>query len=316
MPRFDVNKLVVLHLYNYIKPKGEQDPLVNLERKCNGVKVSTCMRIILIIHSDSLISDEQIGAYNVLSEFLNKKDVYSANIFFERLEGTKAYEFLLYWMLGGINPKRPFDDTRILGNVRDIWNKSLASSSSRAQILKTLYSTFFQCLFTDSTNLIKLLDIYNGSDKADKLKMACINCAWAREKGLLSLFSVFYYQSFAENTHLSCLESSLKLVEKKILDKAILSELSMEVSFFKSKHNMSPEQLDGVTNQLKTIKYLLGFLNSLKTDNTECINEATAQIGVIDLTDDVEVGLGVALAPALDEHAASTPVPGPCPSFI
>lgn len=285
MPQFDFNKLVVLHLYNYIKPSGEQDPLSNIERTCNAVKVSTCMRIILIIHSDSLISNEQNAAYNSLTNFLNKKDLYSANTFFERLDGTKAYEFLLYWMLGGINPKRIFDDTRILGDVREIWNKTLKSSSLRLKTLVSIYSPFFHAFFTDSALLGKLISVYNENDKPDKLKMACANCAWAREKGFLALFSGFDYQTFAENTHLSHLENGLESMRGKILNKVTFSSTGTEVCFFKSKYEVSVEKLDGVSNRIKKIIALLEYLHSLKKEGLENIDLNLVDPGMVKLPD-------------------------------
>jgi hypothetical protein len=285
MSKFDFNKLVVLHLYNYIKPTGEQDPLSNIERTCNAVKVSTCMRIILIIHSDSLISNEQKAAYNSLTNFLDKKDVYSANTFFERLDGTKAYQFLLYWMIGGINPKRIFDDTRILGDVREIWNKTLKSPSLRLKTLVSIYSSFFHAFFTDSALLGKLISVYNENDKPDKLKMACVNCAWAREKGFLALFSTFDYQTFAENTHLSHLENGLESMKEKILKKVTFSSTGTELTFFKSKYEVSEEKLDGVSNRIKKIIALLEFLNSLKKDGLENIDPNIVEPGMVKLPD-------------------------------
>lgn len=269
MPQFNINKLVVLHLYNYIKPKGEQDPLLNVERNCNAVKVSTCMRIILIIHSDSLISNEQLAAYSSLTDFLNKKNMYSANTFFERLDGTKAYEFLLYWMLGGINPKRTFDDTRILGDVRAIWNTIQRSTSLRSKGIVPIYTTFFQSLFADSVQLGRLIEIYTQNDVSElevKLKRASSNCAWSRINNFLGFLSGFDYQHFAENTHLNQFEASLLTMKEKILSKVELSTIDNKVCFFKSKYEVSEEQIEGISKRIEKINKLLEVLNSLKID--------------------------------------------------
>jgi Holliday junction resolvase-like predicted endonuclease len=264
MSHFDMNKLVVLHLYNYVKPKGEIDPLSQVEKECQVVKVSTCMRTIYILSSDALTSDKQSKAYQALITFLNKKDHYSGATIFARLEGKEAYSFLLYWMIGGVNPKRLFDDSRIIGDVRKIWNKMSVSPSPRAQVLVDLYRQLFISLFTDSTKLAGLIKLYYGVDRAEssrQLKLACENCTWAREKGFLNMISAFNYQYFAENTHLAHMKESLELSQKKLLDKAEFSP-SGEVCFFKSNYEMSVQNLNAITNRLKAISDLLQLMDS------------------------------------------------------
>ncbi|MBL7480413.1 hypothetical protein [Legionella bononiensis] len=274
MPQFNLNKLVVLHLYNYSKPRGEQDPLSLIEKNCDVVKVSTCMRIIFILNSDSLLSEQQTAAYKSLTDFLDRKDMYSISIGFQRFDGDKAYEFLLYWMIGGVNPKKTLNDTRILGDVRSIWTKMLESPSLRAKNLVEIYLTLFNDLFTDSVNLNKLIPDYNHlelSTLVETFKIACQNCTWARVNGFLSVLTAFKYNHFTNNSYLHHLENDLSLMKNRILNKVELSATGTVVSFFKSKYEQSAENLKGIDARLKAINRLLDYLNSLKTQSAEQI---------------------------------------------
>lgn len=272
MPQFDINQLVVLHLYNYIKPNGEQDPLSIIEKTCKVMKLSTCMRVIYILKSDSLNTEEQLSAYNGLIDYLKRKDGYSGAITFERIDGEKAYEFLLYWMIGGINPKKTFDDQRILGDVRALWTKTQRSTSVRIKELVEIYTNLFQILFTDSVNLGKLIKVYEDLDLPEltvKLKMACFNCSWTRSRGFLDHIANFDYQYFAENSHLNPLESHLESKLKGLLSKTEFSSTGTDVCFFKSKYEISEEQLGGISVRIKTVKSLLQFLNTVKKGKYE-----------------------------------------------
>jgi hypothetical protein len=258
MSKFNINKLVVLHFYQYIKPTGQRDPLAQLEKVCDGVKLSTCMRVILVLNRDSLAIEQQQVAYENLMGYLDKKDSHSGAIKFQQLEGIGAYEFLLYWMVGGLNPKRTFDDCRIIGDVRGIWNKILTSTNKKAQKLVPIYSNFFNSLFTDTVNLSKLLASYDQlsvHEIADKLHTASSNCAWARAEGFLSCLNHFDYSHFAANTHLKELKWSLELMQNSILHKATRSSTG-EVTFFQSAYPISEEQLAGINKRLKTISDL------------------------------------------------------------
>lgn len=274
--QFDINKLVVLHLYNYTKPKGEPDPLSQVEKECQVVKVSTCMRTIYILNSDALTSEKQIRVYQAFVAFLNKKDHYSGATTFERLEGQQAYAFLLYWMIGGVNSKRLFDDTRIIGDVRKIWNKMIVSPSPRAISLVATYKQLFFNLFSDSTQLVKLVKLYNRFEQpefAEQLKRACQNCSWARVNGFLRVIAGFNYQYFAEDKHLLHLKMNLEVVQQRILIKAQLSPTG-DVCFFKSKYEITEEQLMGISQRLKTISSLLQLIqNALNVNHVEEINE-------------------------------------------
>ena len=274
MPQFDLNKLVVLHLYNYSKPRGEQDPLSKIEKNCDVVKVSTCMRIIYILNSDSLSSEQQSAAYDSLTDFLDRKDMYSIAIGFERLDGAKAYEFLLFWMIGGVNPKKTLNDTRILGDVRSIWTKMLESPSLRTKRLVEIYLTFFNDLFTDSVNLNKLLPYYNHLEQAklvEVFKTVCQNCTWARIHGFLCILTAFNYNHFTNNNYLHLLEFDLTLIKNKILNKVELSPSGTVISFFNSKYEQSGVNLKGIDTRLRNVNRLLEYLSSLKERRTEII---------------------------------------------
>ncbi|KTD45163.1 hypothetical protein [Legionella quateirensis] len=274
MPQFDLNKLVVLHLYNYSKPRGEKDPLSLIEKNCDVVKLSTCMRIIYILNSDSLVSEQQSAAYKSLTDFLNRKDMYSIATRFERLEGAKAYEFLLFWIIGGINPQKTLNDTRILGDVRSIWTKMLKSPSVRTKRLVEMYLSFFNDLFTDSANLNKMIPNYNHLELPELVvtfKNACQNCTWARVNGFLSFLTAFNYNHFTKDNYFYAMESDLKLMKNRILNKVELSPNGTVVAFFKSKYEQSQDNLIGIDIRLKTINRLLETLNLLIERSTELL---------------------------------------------
>lgn len=271
MSKFNINKLVVLHLYNYIKPSGQRDPLTLIENACQGVRISTCMRIVLVLNTDALVTEEQLKAYASLTDFLDKKDNYSAAIFFERLNGVKAYEFLLYWMIGGINPKRTFDDCRIIGDVRSIWNKITGSTGYKSQILTPVYTGLFNILFADTVQLYKLIDIYNElniGDLVNKLQTATKNCAWARLSGFLSCLNNFNYAHFAEGTYLEEMKRSLECMKQALLSKVTQSP-SGEITFFQSNYEVTKNTFEGIKTRLETISQLLVRLQGLIQDKVE-----------------------------------------------
>lgn len=265
---FDINKLVVLHLYQYANPKGEESPLTQVAKTCQAIPLSTCMRTIYVLNQGSLESPEQSAAYDALINFLDKKDCYSANTTFERLEGQKAYQFLLHWMLGGANPLKLFDDTRIRGGVRKIWDKMLKSPSPKTKSLVKTYTTLFDNLFHDSAYLAEVVQKYKSTSppSLEQIKIACEHCAWARCHGFFDIINNFNYESFAENTYLQSLRLQLEVIQKKILDKAELSP-SGEVVSFQSNYEVTKEQLNGINQKLTKIKPLLQFLES-HSENT------------------------------------------------
>lgn len=167
MSGLKLSNLVVLHLYNYIKPKGLQDPLKPIETICKSVKLSTCMRHIYVLDADALTTEEQKAAYDQLITFISKKDEYSSAITFERFDGQQAYEFLLSWMIAGKNAKKLFDDCRIIGDVRGIWEKMQHSRSLNTQTLVTHYRSFFNVLFADTVQMRKLISIFRDLNKEE-----------------------------------------------------------------------------------------------------------------------------------------------------
>lgn len=245
-----------------MKPKGEKDPLAQVEKACQVIKLSTCMRTIYVLNKDALSSEEQQRAYQALIAFIQRKDIYSASTQFEYLEGPKAYQFLLYWIIGGVNPKQTFHDVRILGDVRAIWTKMCASPSYRVQALVEQYKFFFKDLFSDSIQLSKLISIYESLEQkslAIKLQAACLNCSWARTNGLLGCLVSFNYVHFAEGVHPKELEKSLSGVQEKlsIRSKAPSGEEALQTL-------AAEHQREGIRKRLLEIEQLLLFLNSLK----------------------------------------------------
>lgn len=268
MSSFDFNQLIVLHLYNYRKPKGEKDPLSEIAKLCQVVKLSTCMRTVFVLNTNALNSDAQKRAYESLLSFLAKKNVYSAGVLFERFEGEAAYQFLLHWMIGGINAKRPFNDTRILGDVRAIWSKMLVSTSVKVKEVVKIYTPLFNNLFADTVQLNKLIPLYAPFEPerlAKKLKTACINCAWSRVRGLLSSLTGFNYFHFAEEMHVTALEASLQTVQQRILKTMATASANGKTAFFKQ--GFTDNNIQGIAKQLAQVTQSLEFLAALKPIN-------------------------------------------------
>lgn len=67
------------------------------------------------IHLWYNIEDEENIQWNTLGKALGK-----SNNNYDFWEGIEAYSHLLYWMLGGLNTKDPFNDDRLIGQVRTI----------------------------------------------------------------------------------------------------------------------------------------------------------------------------------------------------
>jgi len=267
MPQFAIDKLVVLHLYKYCKPKGEKDPLQNVEKSCQVVKLSTCMRTIYVSTTDAM----PVGPgtpYEQFSDYINKKEGYSS-IEFERLEGQAAYRFLLYWMIGGFNPKNTLSDVRIKGDVRLIWDKIVRSSSPYKQKLVPIYRNLFDVFFEDSAKISKLIPVYIDLEKEeleDRLKLICRTCSWARTNGFLSSITSFDYRHFGKNSYIDALQNVLEKSEKKLISKAIFSSprSGSKVVFFKSNYEITDANLNGITKRLESIRCLLTVLEQLK----------------------------------------------------
>ncbi|RUR11001.1 hypothetical protein [Legionella sp. km772] len=261
MARFDINNLVVLHLYNYMRPRGEKDPLAQVEKECQVVKLSTCMRTIYVLNKDALKSEGQQKAYQALIDYIERRDMYSASTKFESLEGAQAYEFLLYWVLGGVNPAKTFQDSRILGDVRQIWTKLCGSPSPRAQTLVSLYKTLFNDLFADSGQLRKLISVYESLEPTSlalTLKTACVNCARARIQGFLTCLVNFDYSAFAENTHLLELKDGLLRLQEKLSSRVKVPEGEEALQSI-----VAEQQRDGIRKRLLEIEQLLLVLDHL-----------------------------------------------------
>lgn len=245
-----------------MRPKGEKDPLAQVEQVCQVVKLSTCMRTVYVLNKDALKSEEQQKAYQALISFIERRDMYSASTKFESLEGAKAYEFLLYWIIGGINPNKTFQDSRILGDVREIWTKLCVSPSRRAIELVPLYRSLFNDLFSDSTQLRKLIPIYESLDQNSLvpiLKRACVNCSWARIQGFLGCLVNFDYQSFAQGTHLKNLEESLIQIQEKLVPRSKVPEGEEALQSI-----VAEQQREGIRKRLVEVEQLLVCLAHLK----------------------------------------------------
>lgn len=282
MPGFSLSNLYVVHVYNYIKPKGQTDLLTPIEKHCHAVKLSTCMRHIYVFNAEILSSDDTEKAEKAksacrdLESFVQLNDQYSSTTILEFYQGENAYSFLLFWMSAGLNPKKMFDDHRILGDVRAVWTALNKSTSLRNQLLVEEYKYFFNDLFIDVIGLLKLVDqfiemnqetwrdeLLVGEAKklkheyAKELKTACDHCAWTRVNGFLSFIANLDYASFLNNTFLQEIKLKTEYTKSTLEKKLVFSVDGKAVGFFKAKAPCSVEKLSGLNNRLQLFTELL-----------------------------------------------------------
>ncbi len=272
MPAIPINKLVVLHLCHYAKPKGMKDPLELVAKKGKALRLSTCMRIVYLFNADDLTEEFQT-TYNLLTDHVNKQKneiSYNQPLVCERLEGQKAYEFLLNWSLGGLHPEKTFTDQRVRGRIRELWDKKSKSQDLNTKELVRKYVYIINALFADSAQINKLLPTYIISEKGvAKLKAVFQHCAWSRTHGFLDTFGAFNYTHFETNAYLDQLRTMLEKAKSKLLQRVTFSELSSEIVFFKSSYKVSLDNLTGIKKKLDKWEALLKLLPKIQQDDSE-----------------------------------------------
>lgn len=177
----------LLHLCEYRKEAGRQDPLKPLEQ-LRPLKLSSCMRHVYLFEKN----EKTLAA---LKCFLSKREASYFVKSYDILHDDEAYQFLLFWLIGGLNPKQLFSDTRIIGVVRAIWNQVCYEAASQPlkeqllkhQYLKKAYEKLMVPLFEDVSFLGKIIPHVKEEERDSKLKLACERCGQLREQGILTL---------------------------------------------------------------------------------------------------------------------------------
>jgi len=192
-----LDQLNVLHITQYKKPKGKHCPLKNFNRNVRALPLSTCMRIIFIYSAkydpDEKYQKELILKLNAFpSEYQNR---------YEFQKGIDAYQFLLYWIVGGLNQKRPFNDTRILYQLRKCINKLKRSQGINKEKWEE-YKSMTGDLLKDGKSILKWLQTLtlemDQYEKKKQIKDVCSYTAIAREEGLLDIIPGIDYGAFAD----------------------------------------------------------------------------------------------------------------------
>lgn len=197
-------ELQVLHIYQYNKASGQHCPLVQFIKEVSPLIVSTCMRHIYIFTAKQLENKEE-SLTNLLHHLKNPGE-HQIKSTYDYLEGKEAYTFLLYWVLGGLNPKKPFNDVRILGSLREALYKAESGNSVSKKATWESNKLFAICLRKDSKNLIEwvqtLPENMTYPEKEQFIKAVCTRCTWAAEEGLLALFGNFDYSNLVSETEM------------------------------------------------------------------------------------------------------------------
>lgn len=221
-----LDKLTVLHLYNYSKPKGKASSLKRFTQQVNPLVLSTCMRHIYLFPTLDEITKQK--ALDPLLETLNTPFKGQSLYHYDYLKGKEAYAFLLYWAVGGLNHKNRFNDLRILGDLRKILH---AEEQSLRQTSKDAWQDNKEtalALRLDAKLLLggmaAMSNEWDEEEQAYFIKKACQQCAWARDIGLLDLLPNINYNVFFEGVNL-------------------IEALGRELTIFKNKCQLEIEQI-------------------------------------------------------------------------
>lgn len=183
-----LDDLHVLHIYHYSKPKGSRCPLKQFTRNTSPLAVSTCMRHIYIFSESQFKSNQP--HLNTLTDKLENPEQYQAKSDYDLFHGEEAYAFLLFWIIGGCNPKNPFNDPRILGDLRNTLFKYEHSKNKNAINAWNENKQIANALRVDGKRLLEwvsnLPPDLSYEDKLSLAKIVCKNCAWLRKTGLLT----------------------------------------------------------------------------------------------------------------------------------
>ncbi|MGM9453196.1 hypothetical protein ACTAZI_07635 [Legionella bozemanae] len=240
--RIDFSLLRLLHLIDYQKPKGEQCPLELFRRRINPIELSTCMRHLYLFSAGQV--EMHNDQYDEILLNLKKPRLHQKSPQLENIEGSKVYRFLLFWVIGGLNKKKPFNDERILGDLRRICRNYEHSTSPAKKEAWQQNQAVMQALLTDAKHLLKLTKNIELPLKEKKklLKTACDHCTWVREQGFFEITPYIDYSSFLDKKEMAVhLHGVLEIVRKKLnteLGKIAADRVPISFLFSKSANHL------------------------------------------------------------------------------
>lgn len=264
----NISKMMIFHTTNYLKTYDPGKLLEKFTTKVHPVILSTCMRQIRLFEQGEENID--IRPYKDIAEkpeSENKKTILnlSTEIKSDYIKGEEAYSFLIYWTLGALHCSKPFDDDRLLGQLRTIvLEYEYAGSDVKKKVFKK-YEKILKDLVIDTTAMHKVLLDKKHLSEADKeviFKQACNNCAWARNLGLLDVIHLKYEEccndrnSFIKKC-LSALDFSENKLEKN-LEKTIKKAARLGLGFFTPKHILA---------ELEEVFFFRDLLSTLAQEN-------------------------------------------------
>ncbi|WP_454780967.1 hypothetical protein [Legionella sp. WA2022007384] len=247
--------LRLLHVFDYQKPNGEPCPLELFRNKINPIEFSTCMRHLYLFSVEQLGMDGEY--YNELLMKLRTPRLHQKLPHIEALEGADVYRFLLFWAIGGLNKKKPFNDERILGDLRKMSRSYEVSTSPYKRETWRQNQAVVQALLTDAKYLLKLTKIEMPLEEKKKLlTTVCAQCAWVRENGFFDITPRIDYASFLHPKEMCVhLYGTLEIKRRKLhteLDKISLDK--------KSLHFLFSQTVEQLQNKLKKIDQLQALL--------------------------------------------------------
>ncbi|PWY55641.1 hypothetical protein DGG96_11090 [Legionella qingyii] len=251
----DFSLLRLLHVYDYQKPKEEQCPLDLFRTRINPIEFSTCMRHLYLFTAVQVGEHDEF--YNQTLLNLRKPRLHQKLPHTDALEGTEAYSFLLFWAIGGLNKKKPFNDERILGDLRRICRSYEVSTSPYKKESWKQNQAVAQALLTDVKYLLKLTKFEMPlEEKIERLKKVCDHCTWVRENGFFDITQKIDYASFLDKKEMYVhLYGVLEIARKKLdteLDKISLDKTSLLFLF-----SNSADRLQEKIRQIEQLQTLL-----------------------------------------------------------
>ncbi|KTD79419.1 hypothetical protein [Legionella waltersii] len=256
--------LHVIHLYEYQKPESDKCPVEKLKSELNPLVLSTCMRHIYIFSSEQLTGKEQ--KLEELLKAISTPQPYRKIPHCEHLQGNAAYQFLLYWLIGGKNPKKQFSDERVLGEFRKTCEsyKTTKSENKRAAWEANKYPML--ALEADGKHLLQLTNRLSQcmiNEKIALLEDACKNCTWARSVLIMNITAPLDYEMFTcyeemLRGFLTLLQAKKSNIHKEL---AKLSENESEFGFFFSEN---PKKLCLEQKLSDIVRYILFITDELQ----------------------------------------------------
>ncbi|KGP64260.1 hypothetical protein EP47_04215 [Legionella norrlandica] len=271
-----LSTLHVIHLYDYQKPEDGKCPVQKLKKTLNPLILSTCMRHLYLFSSEQLNDKELVlkeSLEQIRTPYPHQKMPHC-----DYFQGEEAYEFLLFWVIGGLSPKKPFADERILGDLRKTCNKYESSASPIAKEVWKANKLLMLALLLDSKYLVALtkkLSHLPIEEKRLRLKEVCKNCVWARTQGFMNMLVSIDYEMFLDREKmLTHLMEKLEYKKNTIYEELLaLSENKANLSFFFSEE---PRKLY-LDENLIHIERLRRILIKEKQDS-ESISKVTLEI--------------------------------------